>query len=351
MVMMGALWIALVVLSLLFLARGYVSGGSARSLGRLKPRRLESQAKDDPPKRKKAAAKRKSAPKKKAAAKRKPVVKESVQTATESSSAPTRTLDESSSAPSRTLDAVILEKVKEIEKANGLNIENDSAPAPVVVKDEVVAGGGKWSPIKNSASSTGFRDVDEEEDAFMDPFFKPPPPGMPGSDFFGGGGIGSSEKAGWDDWSEDANYFDDDEDDEPDYSGYSKDKSRGREVGKVGKGSSNLFPTRDDYAKFSGAETSSASSSSSSSTSVEKKEPEPAPVDAPSHKPSTNTGIDLPPPNLDVEVIPPESFQSLVKLEERVDSLQNDLLELKIVNAGLLGVLAITIYALTRPIW
>ena len=59
MVMMGALWTALVVLSLLFLAHGYVSGGSARSLGRLIPRRLESQAKDDLPKPKKAAAKRK----------------------------------------------------------------------------------------------------------------------------------------------------------------------------------------------------------------------------------------------------------------------------------------------------
>ena len=69
-------------------------------------------------------------------------------------------------------------------------------------------------------------------------------------------------------------------------------------------------------------------------------------------EPARSSGVGAPSPNADAEVIlPAGSLQSLAKLEERVDSLQNDLLELKIVNAGLLGVLAITIYALTRPIW
>ena len=127
----------------------------------------------------------------------------------------------------------------------------------------------------------------------------------------------------------------------------------------LSKGSSNFFLTRADYAKIS-IEKEGTSSSSPFTTAQETPvmaapSPAPAPASAPAPAPAPvdvpSTAIEMPMPDLDVEVIPPDTIKSLVKLEAKVERLSSDLVELKIVNAGLLGVLAITIYPLTRPIW
>ena len=253
---MWAWFVVLSLANLVAVAHGYAPSGSLRSVGsfvRLKRGNpttssiLKCQSEKDPPKSPKKApvAKRKTAPKRKPATKRKPAKK---------------TEELENEGPSRTLDAAILKKVQEIEKEKKIksvekrNEEEKASSGSSSAGGEVVTGSGKWSPIKSTASTTGFREIDEEEDPFMDPFFMPPPPGVSDSDFFGSGDVTDSNKAGqgeWSDWNEDANYFDDEEDDDPGYSGYSKDKSRGRAVGKANKGSTNLFPSRAYYATIS----------------------------------------------------------------------------------------------------
>ena len=238
------------------------------------------------------------------------------------------------------LDSSVLKKVKEIERGSE-NTEQKEVDEAVAV-----TGSGKWSPIKTTAASTGFRDIDEEEDTYIDPFFMPQSQGKTEEEFFGAGGTSSNKNQGeWDDWNEDANYFDDDVDDNQNSRVQSVDKSK--EVGGSGS-SSSLFLTRSDYAKIANEK----EGLSLDPVAMAQASPANSPINQ--TRSEACIAIDSQEPEaLDttMEVIPPETLRSLIKLEAKVEKLSSDLIELKIVNAGLLGVLALTIYSLTRPIW
>ena len=104
------------------------------------------------------------------------------------------------------------------------------------------------------------------------------------------------------------------EEEEPDYSGYSKDK-----------GSSSLFPSRADMSES---------------------------LEASEMTPVSETGIELGSGGaLEVEVIPPAALKSLLELENRVTVLSSDVKVLKIINVALLITLFTVVYQFTRPIW
>ena len=238
-------------------------------------------------------------------------------------------------------------------------------------KENFMEGTGRWTPLNSKAAIFSSED-DEDEDPYGDPFFtssEPNPNEWGGS---AAGGDGAAEEL--DDWNEEANYFDEDEE-EPDYSGYSKDKSRGREVGNVKKGSSSLFPSRADYAAMTESREATWMENKPQGTATKKSygfssgykasqasvaAPAPAPASTlasveattDSVAPVSETGIELGSGGtLEVEVIPPAALKSLLELEDRVTVLSSDVKELKIVNAALLIALFTVVYQFTRPIW
>ena len=213
-------------------------------------------------------------------------------------------------------------------------------------KENFMDGTGRWTPLNSKAAHFSSED-DEEEDPYGDPFFTSE---LPNPNEWGGNAPPSQGE--WSDWSEEANYFVEEEED-PDYSGYSADKSRGKTLGSVKKGSSSLFPSRAEYASMSEAREMAPPSSMV-----------PAPgslLNSPVEivgiigGADDSTGIELGSGRvlepLEVQVIPPDMLKTLLDLEERVSLLSSDMNELKIVNAVLLLALFVTVYSLTRPIW
>ena len=263
------------------------------------------------------------------------------------------------------------------KKGEGIKIVK-AEPQEKTDKENFMEGTGRWTPLKSKAAIFSSED-DEDEDPYGDPFFMSELPNP--NEWEGNSADGGSTAGEWNDWNEEANYFDEEEE-EPDYSGYSADKSRGRELGSVRKGSSSLFPTREDYASMSKSRESSQETNqveatppkayglSSGYTPGQAAVPVPAPapvstipssalvsasaVDTEtSTAPTSEVGIELGSGGAlnPVEVIPPEALKSLLELEDRVTMLSSDVNELKIVNAALLITLFTVVYQFTRPIW